>query len=119
MTTIDRILRLQEERGLNNKTLEMEVGLTNSSITSWKKGKYAPGVDAIIKLAKYFGVTADYLLCLSDTRTPEIGISLTSKEQILVDAYRSADDEGQMRIIQVCMNVRDSAAGKGATVSAG
>lgn len=119
MTTIDRILQLQEERGLNNKTLETEAGLTNASITSWKKGKYAPGVDAIVKLARYFGVTTDYLLCMSDTRNPSIGISLTSKEQLLVDAYRSADDDGQFRIIQVCMNARDAAAEKGESVNVG
>lgn len=118
MTTIERIMELQEERGLNAKTLETEAGLTNGSITSWKKAKYAPGTEAITKLAKYFGVTTDYLLCLSDTRTPKVGISLSDHEQLLIKAFRSADAEGQQNIIFACQyELRKT--GKGEVVSAG
>jgi transcriptional regulator with XRE-family HTH domain len=107
MTTIERILQLQEESGLNNKALEVAVGLTNSSITSWKKGRYAPSAEAIVKLAQFFHVTTDYLLCVSDSKISELVISLSPKEQILIDAYRSASDEGQFNIIQVCMNEKE------------
>lgn len=112
MTTIERILQLQEESGLNNKALETAAGLTNASITSWKKGKYAPGVDAIVKLAQFFHVSTDYLLCLSDQRTQEIGISLTEEERLLIEAYRSSNVQGRFSIIQVCMNEK----GKGEAV---
>lgn len=37
-------------------------GINTSTLTQWKKGLQKPSVDAIIKIAKHFGVTTDYLL---------------------------------------------------------
>ena len=43
-------------------------------------------------------------------------IQLSEEERILISAFRSASIEGRMRIIQVCMNEKDS---KGETIIAG
>ena len=102
MNTVERILKLQQERGVNAKNLEIEAGLPNGSLNSWKKSKCAPGTEAIVKLAKYFGVSADYLLCLSDMRDQKIENYLSDHEQLLVQAFRSADAAGQQNIIFAC-----------------
>jgi len=109
MDTIDRIFELQKEAQINNKDLESIAHLANGSITNWKKRRYSPGVDAIINLAKYFNVTTDYLLCLSEhrnieARNPDLEKSITEDEHILIEAYRSATAQGRFRIIQICMN---------------
>ena len=59
---IERLLLLMNKNGVNALTLTTELGLSNSAVTDWKKGKAKPSADAIIKLADYFGVTTDYLL---------------------------------------------------------
>lgn len=73
--TTKRILELQNQRGIRTYTLEKEAGLPISSIRSWINGKKqkdgritptSPSTEAIIKLATYFNVSADYLLCLTD-----------------------------------------------------
>jgi len=38
--------------------------------SQWKKGKFEPSANAIIKIANYFGVSTDYLLCKTDDPTP-------------------------------------------------
>lgn len=117
MDTIDRILALQEQAKINNKDLEVIAHLGAGSLTNWKKRRYAPGTDAIINLAKYFNVTSDYLLCLSDQPTPTvIGKSITEEEALLLEAYRSATTQGRFHIIQVCMNEKQE---KGQSVIAG
>ena len=68
MSIVDRITMLQEERNLTNKDVELGAGLANASISQWKKGKGKPSLDNIIKVATYFEVTTDFLLCLSDNR---------------------------------------------------
>ena len=67
---IERILELMKERRLNGIQLSNDLGLAKSSLSEWKKGKAKPGHDAIIKLAEYFEVSADYLLGLTDERGP-------------------------------------------------
>lgn len=77
MTVIDRILTLKEERNLTNRDVEIGAGLANSSISQWKKGKGKPSLDNIVKLSKFFHVSSDYLLCLTDDCVPKNEISLT------------------------------------------
>ena len=66
---IDRILLLMNEAGITAAKLAETLQLPNSAITEWKKGKAKPSADAISKLAKYFDVSADYLLGISDDAT--------------------------------------------------
>lgn len=111
MDTIDRILALQERANISNKDLETVANLANGSVTNWKKRRYSPGVDAIVNLARYFQVTSDYLLCLSDNPIPEkIEKSLTEEEALLMEAYHNATIQGRFRIVQACMNEQDIAA---------
>ena len=67
---IERILELMEERRLNGIQLAAECGFAKNAISEWKTGKRKPGASAITKLAEYFGVSADYLLGLTDDRAP-------------------------------------------------
>lgn len=77
--TTKRILELQKQRGIKNYPLEKAAGLPISTIQSWVNGKKlkdgsftpsSPSTEAIVKLARYFNISADYLLCLSDEPTP-------------------------------------------------
>ena len=104
MDTLERILELQKQSGLTVKALEAATGISNGSFSKWKKGTYAPSAEAVLRLAKYFHVSTDYLFCLSDSPYPKVEISLTEKEKILIDAYRAADDMGQLNIIYVCLD---------------
>ncbi len=120
MNTVERIFALVEESGLTNKAIEQAVGIANGSFSKWKKGDYAPSADYILKLAKYFNVSTDYLFCLSDVREVQtkVEISLTDEERLLLDAYRSVTAQGRFHIIQVCMNEKELAE-KGESVSVG
>ena len=60
MTLKDRIKNLAQERGMSLPALEAELGFGNSTIVKWDKS--TPNVDKLNAVAKYFGVTMDYLL---------------------------------------------------------
>ncbi len=59
----ERLKELRLEYGLSQAK---ETGLTQSSIFYWEKGLKIPTAQAVVILAKYFGVTTDYLLGLQD-----------------------------------------------------
>lgn len=62
----DMLSELREDRGLTQKQLAEVFHISNSSISSLETGYRAPSVDMVISLARYFDVTADYLLGMSD-----------------------------------------------------
>jgi repressor LexA len=78
---IDRIFHLLDERGISPYKLSKELGISSSKITEWKKGSYKPSLDAILMLAKYFDVSADYILGLSPIK--EISIEISAKKEPL------------------------------------
>ncbi len=63
---IERLKNLRIERNLSQLQMAKQSGISRSAIQMWESGKREPGARAIIALSKFFGVTADYLLGLSD-----------------------------------------------------
>ena len=77
--TTKRILELIKQTNINAHQLEVAVDLPNASVQGWVKGKkrsdgsmreISPSAESIAKLARYFNVSADYLLGLTNERKP-------------------------------------------------
>ena len=64
--TAERIKTLRNEKGIGQNFLAAELEVSNASISYWENAKQEPSAQAIYKMAKYFGVPADYLLGISD-----------------------------------------------------
>lgn len=60
MSLKERIKSLAQERGISLPALEAELGFGNSTIVKWDKS--TPNADKLNAVAKYFGVSMDYLL---------------------------------------------------------
>ena len=57
-----RLKELRIEKQLSQQKLAEAIGVTQKAIDFWEKGINEPKASYIIKLAKFFGVTTDYLL---------------------------------------------------------
>ncbi|MDE6504395.1 MAG: helix-turn-helix domain-containing protein [Clostridia bacterium] len=62
----ERLKELRIEKGLSLVQLAKETGISKSAISFWENGDRIPTALNIITLAKYFEVSADYLLGLED-----------------------------------------------------
>lgn len=62
----ERLKELREERELNQSQLALESGISQAAIAKWESGDRTPNMYSLIILSKYFGVTTDYLLGLTD-----------------------------------------------------
>lgn len=62
----NRIKELREARGLSQADLARELHVTQQTVAHWESGTRDLKTGAIASLAKFFDVTADYLLGLSD-----------------------------------------------------
>ena len=63
--------RLKAERdvlGINQNDFAKEMGITWASVNHYENGTILPVADFIIKAARYFNVSSDYLLGISDIR---------------------------------------------------
>lgn len=62
----NRLKELRTAQGLSQKDLGKAIGATYSAISYWETGVNEPKISHVIALAKFFDVSADYLLGLSD-----------------------------------------------------
>lgn len=61
-----RLKELRIEKTLSQQKLAQEIGVTQKAIDFWEKGINEPKASYIIKLAKFFNVSSDYLLGIED-----------------------------------------------------
>lgn len=60
---------LRRERGISQKTAAEALGISQALLSHYEKGIRECGLDFLCRAAAYYGVTADYLLGRSDSRT--------------------------------------------------
>ncbi|HJA26901.1 MULTISPECIES: helix-turn-helix domain-containing protein [Limosilactobacillus] len=58
----DKIRDLRNRKRLSQTELSKILHVSQQTITKWETGKAEPSSSAIANIAKYFGVSADYLL---------------------------------------------------------
>lgn len=69
MAFYDRFIQLCDESGIKPTPLMKQLNLSVSSITRWKGGSNVTA-DMLIPIAKYFNVSTDYLLDVTDYKLP-------------------------------------------------
>lgn len=62
----NRLRELRQEKGLSMKQLAKEIGTTDAAVSNWENEVNEPKISYLKDIAKYFGVSTDYLLGLED-----------------------------------------------------
>ena len=58
--------RLLDEKGLKNSDVARATGISNMTLSDWKRGKSVPKSDKMRKIAEYLNVSLDYLMTGKD-----------------------------------------------------
>ena len=53
---------LRDKKGVTDSQVSKDTGITKSTFSDWKAGRYTPKVEKLKKLADYFGVGLEYFL---------------------------------------------------------
>ena len=58
----ERFDELREQKNVTVYAVSKATGITTTTFTNWKKGKYTPKPDKLQLIADYFGVSLNYLM---------------------------------------------------------
>lgn len=92
---MNRIRELREQRGWRQEDLAALIHKNRQSVGNYETGIRGLDVETICQLCDIFGVTADYLLCRSQTPTAD----LTPEEESLLMAWRRCDARARDMVI--------------------
>lgn len=74
--------QLLQKHGLSAYKVAKETGVTQSTLSDWKRGRSTPKTENMKKLADFFGVTVEYLMTGKEERSSE----LTRRDQKEVES---------------------------------
>lgn len=66
----ERLLNLRKDEGLTQDQLGEIIHVNKHSISSYERDKSEPPDEIKLRIAKYFGVSVDYLLGMTDSPNP-------------------------------------------------
>lgn len=107
----DRLRECREEQGLTQAALGKIVNVSDAAINRYEKNRRAPDYELLLKLAKLFNVSVDYLLGETNIKTKPDDLAahqvggFTSKHQEILDealkyalkkATKKADDTDEV-----------------------
>lgn len=84
-----RIKELRQERDLTmdmlvadmNSKFTLKKPINKSMVSRWEKGNNEPSLENAMYLSMYFDVSVDYLIGVSDTRTPSRLLALQKRKE--------------------------------------
>ena len=94
-----RMKDLRLQRGLTQNEPAAVLRTSREAYSMYENGKRQLSCQGLVQLAQFYGVTADYLLGLSDE--PDGIPKLTSDEEKLLDHFRGCDQRGKRTVLQL------------------
>ena len=68
----EKLKSLRIEKNLTQKQVADRIGLAISAVSSYESGSRYPSYDVLVKLARMFHVSTDYLLGITDRRNIDV-----------------------------------------------
>lgn len=62
----ERLKELRKLNGITQKELAEHLGFTHVAVVKWENGQREPDFSTVVKIAKFFNVSTDYLLGKTD-----------------------------------------------------
>ena len=84
-----RLSEIRNEFGYSQSEVAKHLGITRQAYGHYETGVREPDNTTIIKLAKFYDVSADYLLGITDIKKVENSFALSDHEKELIIAYRN------------------------------
>jgi transcriptional regulator with XRE-family HTH domain len=93
----EKIRALRLERGLTQKQLADKIGLGKGSISAYEQSAKYPSIEVLINLCKYFNVSADYLIGLSDSMEYSVSALTDAQLSIIMQLISNFEQHNKLK----------------------
>ncbi len=93
----NRLYELRKSHNLTQTAVAYRLNLSLSRISAYENGENIP-CDILRNFSNFYGVSIDYILRFSDSKTNILGSSLRLSEQKLLDMYRNLSPDAKALI---------------------
>ena len=62
----NRLKELRKRRGYTQISLQMQTGIEQALLSKFENGERVPPTETLLRLAEFYNVSIDYILCRTD-----------------------------------------------------
>lgn len=95
----NRLSKLIESKGTSARQMAFSIGMVPSSVSRYLSGSRTPDLNYVYLISRYFGVSIDWLLGLSDSKDS----SVSDDAKHVADLYSMASEADQ-NVIKLILN---------------
>ena len=91
----EKLRSLRQQKNITQEALANHLGITPQSVGKWERGEGFPDITLLPKIAFYFDVTIDELLCVDQVRVEE---AISEYERQSKICYQNGDNQKNLEI---------------------
>ena len=102
MLISERIFLLMDKNGLSQKEFSEQTGISQSTISDWKRKKTNPSADKILKICEVLHITPNELLAegtVHDDGMTDYVFALIKDEEVVLESFRSLESRQKERLL--------------------
>ena len=114
MLISERIYKYLEERGMSQIEFSKRTGISQSTISDWRRKGTNPSADKIMKICEVLDVSPTELLTgvgselqMKDEKCDYVVVDKASEEYLLVEVYRQLDADARKRLEGYMVALKD------------
>lgn len=118
MLISERIYKYMEERKISQLEFAKRTGISQSTVSDWRRKGTNPSADKIMIICDVLGVTPyDLLLGTENRKMKEykpykdvdyVVVNKDSKEYVIIEKYRAMDSDAQKRLESYLENLKNT-----------
>ena len=101
------LIKLRKEKGINRRQLAAELNIPYTTLSNYESGTREPGHKFLIKVAKYFSVSIDYLLGIEKQQKKSPPTKSEAEEALKTVLYKKFGHEPTAEELALVENVLD------------
>ncbi len=102
MLISERIFLLMDKNGLSQKEFSEKTGISQSTISDWKRKKTNPSADKILKICEVLHVTPYELLAegtVNEEGKMDYVFALNKDEEVVLESFRGLENRQKERLL--------------------
>lgn len=88
---MNRLCELRTEKALSQRQIAEQFSVSQGTYNNWENGRTQPSIEQLISLAKFFGVSVDYLVG-NDDAVANVADNLSAEKLRLFRAVQRLDN---------------------------
>ena len=102
-----KLRELRMEKGYNQERMAMELNVSQTTISAFETGERRPDTDMLVRIARYFDVSTDYLLGLTEVKKPLTTQEVSADESNLIHLYRRLSKINKEKVFSYTQGIAD------------